>query len=365
VKKCPYCDFNSHTSAGELPQQDYVAALVQDLDSELKAIQGRALVSIFFGGGTPSLFSATSIEQLLCAIKQRIDCAPDIEITLEANPGTVDEQRFAGIRQAGVNRLSLGIQSFDDSYLQTLGRIHNSQDGLRAVHCARSAGFEAINLDLMYGLPGQAADHALADLQTALELGPTHVSWYELTLEPNTAFYKQPPVLPRETTMERIEHEGRQLLQQAGYHRYEVSAFACPGRASVHNCNYWQFGDYLGLGAGAHSKISLLAENRIYRKWNIRMPTAYIEAADAKTAGRRQLTPANLPLEFMMNALRLSDGVPRDWYSARTGTTISAIEPLLAKLQHQGLLTDCGDRICTTGAGSRFLDSVLQTFMPD
>jgi putative oxygen-independent coproporphyrinogen III oxidase len=365
VKKCPYCDFNSHTSAGELPEQDYVAALLLDIDQQLQAVQGRSLVSIFFGGGTPSLFSAAAIADLLSAIRQRIQWHPDIEITLEANPGTVDEQHFSGFRDAGINRLSLGVQSFDDSFLLRLGRIHNGEAAERALHAARAAGFDNINLDLMYGLPGQGADDACADLAKALELAPTHLSWYELTLEPNTEFYKQPPVLPREDAMEAIEQSGRKLLQQAGYQRYEVSAYARDGLRSQHNSNYWQFGDYLGLGAGAHSKISQLAQQRIYRQWQTRMPTDYINAAGQGIAGSRELTLQSLPIEFMMNALRLSDGVTRDLYAARTGTASTSIEPILVQLQQQGLLLDDSERICTSASGGQFLDSVLQAFMTD
>lgn len=365
VKKCPYCDFNSHAAAGRLPEQDYIDALLRDLDRELGAVQDRPLVSIFFGGGTPSLFSPGAIQQLLAAIHQRIEWQQDIEITLEANPGTVDEQHFNGFRQAGINRLSLGVQSFNNLSLQHLGRIHNGEDAERALHGARAAGFDAINLDLMYGLPGQCADDALADLRQALTLAPGHLSWYELTLEPNTAFYKQPPVLPQEGAMEAIEASGRELLQQAGYGRYEVSAYAQSHRASKHNCNYWQFGDYLGLGAGAHSKISQLGDNRIYRQWKTRMPTDYINSTDGGTAGNRELTARSLPIEFMMNALRLSEGVPRTLYTARTGTDIALIEPILEQLQCKGLLLDDGERICTTATGSRFLDSVLQAFMTD
>lgn len=365
VKKCPYCDFNSHTSSGELPEQDYIAAMLLDLEQQLQAVQGRSLVSIFFGGGTPSLFSAAAIARVLTAISERIEWHPDIEITLEANPGTVDEQHFSGFRDAGINRLSLGVQSFDDSFLQRLGRIHNGEAAQRALHSARAAGFDNINLDLMYGLPGQDAEDTSADLATAVALAPTHLSWYELTLEPNTAFYNQPPVLPREDAMEAIELSGRKLLQQAGYQRYEVSAYARDGQVSQHNCNYWKFGDYLGVGAGAHSKISQLAQNRIYRQWQTRMPTDYINAAGHGVAGSRDLAPQSLPIEFMMNALRLSDGVTRDLYAARTGTDIASIEPILVQLQQQGLLLADSERICTSASGGQFLDSVLQAFMTD
>lgn len=363
ARKCPYCDFNSHASEQQLPEREYVDAVLQDLEHALDAIQGRSLVSIFFGGGTPSLFSPAAIAALLNAVRQRVPWREDIEITLEANPGTVDEEHFAGFRQAGINRLSLGIQSFDDGFLQALGRIHSADEAIRAVEGARAAGFDDINLDLMYGLPGQDAGQATADLQQALALAPSHLSWYELTVEPNTAFYSQAPRLPDETEMERIEAAGHALLERSGFERYEISAYARPARQSAHNCNYWQFGDYLGLGAGAHSKISRLRDNTINRQWKTRVPTDYIKAGSDKVAGRRELTPQTLPLEFMMNALRLQRGVERELYGARTGTDIGDIEETLEQLRGQGLLATEPGRVCTTARGFQYLNTVLQAFM--
>jgi oxygen-independent coproporphyrinogen-3 oxidase len=360
VKKCPYCDFNSHTANGALPERDYVAALLQDLKQEIPGVQQRKLSSIFFGGGTPSLFSAAAIETLLDASKQLIGWEKNIEISLEANPGTADEQNFTGFRRAGVNRLSLGVQSFDDRFLKKLGRIHSAEEARRAVGAARNAGFDTVNLDLMYGLPGQTTDQSLADLQSAIQLQPEHISWYELTLEPNTEFYKRPPQLPQESAMDSIEASGRVTLQQAGYARYEISAYAKPGRQSRHNCNYWEFGDYIGIGAGAHGKIST---DTIERKWKTRVPSDYMAAGCDPLAGRRQLTAEQLPLEFMMNTLRLTDGVPASYYQQRTGGQLARIEPTLKQLRQRGLLQQDPERICTTTAGSQFLDSVLQAFI--
>lgn len=360
VKKCPYCDFNSHTANGALPERDYVAALLQDLKQEIPGVQQRKLSSIFFGGGTPSLFSAGAIATLLDASKQFIGWEENIEITLEANPGTADEQNFTGFHRAGVNRISLGVQSFDDQFLKKLGRIHSAQEAKRAVSAARNAGFDRINLDLMYGLPGQTTEQSLADLQSAIQLQPEHISWYELTLEPNTEFYKRPPLLPRESAMDSIESSGRAALQQAGYARYEISAYAQPGGQSRHNCNYWEFGDYIGIGAGAHGKIST---NRIERKWKTRIPSDYMAAGGDPTAGRRQLTAGQLPLEFMMNTLRLTAGIPASYYNQRTGAHLASIEATLKQLRQRGLLRQDPERICTTAAGSRFLDSVLQAFV--
>jgi oxygen-independent coproporphyrinogen-3 oxidase len=352
-----------------LPEQDYIAALLRDLDAELDAVQDRQLVSIFFGGGTPSLFSASGINQLLDAVRQRIAWQDAIEITLEANPGTVDEQRFHGFRQAGINRLSIGVQSFDDLFLQRLGRIHSAGEAQRAVAAARAAGFDAINLDLMYGLPGQDSRQSLADLRTAIALEPGHLSWYELTLEPNTEFYRRPPQLPQELAMDSIELSGRELLHNAGYQRYEISAYARPGREAKHNCNYWQFGDYLGIGAGAHSKLSHVDGNRIERKWKTRMPAEYmaggITEGRQQLAGRRALLPEQLPVEFLMNALRLTQGVSGNLYTQRTGVDVAQLAPTLRRLREQGLLESDTQSICTTAKGSQFLDSVLQAFMPD
>ena len=363
VRKCPYCDFNSHTAPGLLPEHEYVAALIQDLSHQLHGVQQRKLGSIFFGGGTPSLLSPGAIDTLLEKSKQLIGWEESIEITLEANPGAIEAQNFAGFRAAGINRLSIGVQSFVDQQLRALGRIHDAADAKRAICAARNAGFERINLDLMYGLPQQDASHALADLQTAIGLQPEHISGYELTLEPNTEFYKKPPQLPPELMLESIETGGRARLQEAGYERYEISAYARQGEQSQHNSNYWQFGDYIGIGAGAHSKISYTSTNRIERKWKTRLPTDYMARNHGHTAGKRELTAEQLPVEFMMNVLRLSDGVPTSYYYRRTGLKPATIEPVLEQLRQRGLLREDPDRISTTDTGNRFLDSILQAFM--
>jgi oxygen-independent coproporphyrinogen-3 oxidase len=363
IRKCPYCDFNSHEAPAALPESAYVAALLRDLEQEMEGVQQRRLCSIFFGGGTPSLLSPEAIHTLLENSRRLIGWEEDIELTLEANPGAVDAQKFIGFRAAGINRLSIGVQSFDDRRLQALGRVHSAADAMRAFSRARAAGFENINLDLMYGLPRQDATQAMTDLQTAIGLEPEHVSWYELTLEPNTEFYKRPPKLPSEPVLESIESGGRARLQQAGYSRYEISAFARLGEKSQHNSNYWQFGDYIGIGAGAHSKVSTPDANRIRRSWKTRMPLDYMARNHCQVAGKRDLNAAQLPLEFMMNVLRLSAGVPSSFYRRRTGLNLATIEPALEQLRQRGLLRQESDQIGTTERGERFLDSILQTFM--
>ena len=309
VRKCPYCDFNSHTSDDALPEKAYVEALIADLEQELPAVRGRPLQSIFFGGGTPSLFSAQSIGRILEAMAARVPMATDIEITLEANPGTFEQARFAEYRQAGVSRLSIGVQSFNSVHLERLGRIHDGDEALRALKMARNAGFDNINLDLMHGLPGQTVEEALADLQQALALEPEHLSWYQLTLEPNTVFYSRPPQLPEDDVLWDIQEEGQAVLRSGGFEQYEVSAYARNGRYSRHNLNYWQYGDFIGIGAGAHGKLSS-SEGGIQRYWKTRLPRDYLAAQGSFRAGERRLDTGEIPFDFMMNALRLTQGVP-------------------------------------------------------
>lgn len=366
VRKCPYCDFNSHQRDDKLPEAAYVAALCGDLDADAHFAQGRPLTSIFFGGGTPSLFSAGAIGRILQHAEARLGFADDIEITLEANPGTFEQARFADYRAAGVNRLSIGIQSFADAQLRALGRIHDGSAALQSVAVARRAGFDNLNLDLMHGLPEQTLEGALADLQQALALEPEHLSWYQLTLEPNTVFYNSPPVLPVEDTLVDIQEAGHQRLQDAGFHRYEVSAYARGPRAR-HNLNYWEFGDYLGIGAGAHGKITLPGDGgQVVREWKTRLPEHYLAATDKPprfanpyTAGRQPLTAEALPLEFMLNALRLADGCPPDTFTARTGLTLDALEPQWQQLQARGLVHPKHQRLGATELGQRFLNDVL------
>lgn len=363
VRKCPYCDFNSHEAGGALPEDEYIHALVEDLDQDLALVQGRSLQSIFIGGGTPSLFSGRSYDRLLTAIAQRIPFAADIEITLEANPGTTEYHRFSDYRAAGINRLSIGAQSFDDTQLRTLGRIHDSTEIRRAAGEAHRAGFDNFNIDLMYALPGQSPEAACEDLREALRLEPAHLSWYQLTIEPNTAFYKRPPEALPEEVMIDMQDQGQALLEAAGLRRYEVSAYAGTGRASVHNLNYWTFGDYLGIGAGAHGKITLPGENRIVRTRKRRQPEHYLAASLSRSAGRDPIPADQLVLEFMMNALRLTDGFTVQQFQAHTGLPFSTLEKQVESLTGRGLMRRDADRCRTTPRGLQLLDSVLETFL--
>jgi len=369
IKKCPYCDFNSHTNNGEaLPENDYVDALLEDLAAEASAerIQDRKLVSIFFGGGTPSLFSAAAIARILQGAEQLVGFAPAIEITLEANPGTVEQQKFKGFREAGINRLSIGIQSFNDAHLKRLGRIHNGSEALTAIDIARQAGFDNINLDLMHGLPEQTPEQAIADLQQAIDLQPEHLSWYQLTIEPNTAFHSQPPLLPVENTLENIQRRGHTLLDSAGFSAYEISAYARPQRQSQHNRNYWQFGDYLGIGAGAHGKTTDIHGQKIIRTRKTRQPSDYLSRLTQSNnylAEQSSLDEAELPLEFLMNALRLKHGVPTHLFAERTGLPLKLIEAHWQAPEAKKLVEPLATgRLSCTTLGQRFLDSVLAEF---
>lgn len=365
VRKCPYCDFNSHAKQDGLPEQDYILALSQDLRAELHRLQtARPLYSIFIGGGTPSLFSAQAIGQILTEVDQQWGIGTDTEVTLEANPGTFEQQRFEGFRDAGVNRLSLGIQSFNDTHLQSLGRIHNAENAFTAAHSARRI-FDRLNLDLMHGLPGQLTAEALADLQQAIDLSPDHLSWYQLTLEPNTEFHARPPTLPVDEALWDIQEQGQVLLDQAGFRQYEISAYARDERFSQHNLNYWQFGDYLGIGAGAHGKTSQLAGNgslTFERHHKLRQPKAYLAALD-KTAGREHIPTDELTFEFMLNALRLSDGVASKLFSARTGLPLNSITPQLTKARELGLLESDARVLRPTQQGRLFLNDLLGLFL--
>ena len=367
VRKCPYCDFNSHEAGGEIPEQDYIAALIADLEQDLPSVWGRTVESIFIGGGTPSLFSAAAIARLLSEVRARLPLKPGAEITLEANPGTADRERFRGFREAGVNRLSLGIQSFDPGLLEAIGRIHNEREAIAAIEAAQDAGFDNINLDLMSGLPGQTIEQALSDLRTAMAMQPAHISWYELTIEPNTWFYRHPPARPDDETLWRMQEEGRILLNQGRYSRYEVSAWARDGRHCRHNLNYWQFGDYLGIGAGAHGKITEAAGQTITRISKTRRPAAYLANAgnSERISTEMVLTPADAVLEFAMNALRLDQGFTADAFSGATGLPFSATEaPLMAALEHDLLVNDA-DLIHTTRKGQRYLNELLQFWLQD
>ncbi|MCK0536809.1 radical SAM family heme chaperone HemW [Alcanivorax quisquiliarum] len=360
VRKCPYCDFNSHEREGALPEQEYLAALKQDIADEQAAAGNRPINSIFFGGGTPSLLSPGFYEALLSYLAGALSFADDIEITLEANPGTVEQQRFEGFHAAGINRLSLGVQSFNERHLRALGRIHSGTEAARAVQQAQAAGFENINLDLMHALPDQTPEESEADLRQAVALAPTHISWYELTIEPNTAFFRAPPQQPDGDTLADAETTGFALLADAGYQRYEVSAFAQAGRLARHNLNYWQFGDYLGIGAGAHGKITNPAQGEILRYRKTRLPAHYLAEGGQRRRDAHTIPADQLPFEFLLNALRLLDGVPQALFPARTGLPLSHLQPALAQLRQRGLLHP--DRLACTPTGLRFLNNVLAAF---
>ncbi|MBZ0331446.1 radical SAM family heme chaperone HemW [Halomonas sp. ANAO-440] len=367
VRKCPYCDFNSHGvgHGADLPEANYLAALLQDLEAELPLVGGRELTSIFIGGGTPSLMSAGFYERLFDVLATQLSLASDVEVTLEANPGTLERGRFQGYRAAGINRLSLGVQSFQDGQLHALGRIHSGGDAIAAVDEARYAGFDNINLDLMHGLPGQTPALALDDLDLALSLSPEHLSWYQLTLEPNTEFHSRPPVLPEEEMLWEIQDLGHERLEAAGLVRYEISAYARPGMQSRHNLNYWRFGDYLGIGAGAHGKLSATdpqGELHIERRWKARQPEAYLRRSEDPrgfVAGRTEVEEEELPLEFAMNALRLVEGVSMADWEAHTGRPAATLEARLLPARKKGLLVEDGRRLQASPQGLLFLNELL------
>jgi putative oxygen-independent coproporphyrinogen III oxidase len=360
-RKCPYCDFNSH-EATEVPEEIYVSSLLQDLRNDLLLTQQRPIETLFIGGGTPSLFSVVAIERLMQGIAELVEVSPHLEATMEANPGSADADKFCGFKEAGINRLSLGIQSFADEQLQALGRIHNGNQARLAIEHARKAGFDSFNIDLMHGLPGQTIRAAEADLRFALEQQPPHLSWYQLTIEPNTIFHNRPPQLPGEDELADIQHHGESLLAQAGYVQYEVSAYSKPGFNSRHNHNYWSFGDYLGIGAGAHGKITQ-PDGRIQRYAKKRQPGDYI-ASDLRgyIASRRELDKGEIVGEFMLNALRLNDGFTLQQFAARTGLAAHELEPALESLCRRELLVLNSDCVQATETGRRFLDSVIAEF---
>ncbi|GIX35965.1 MAG: YggW family oxidoreductase [Lysobacteraceae bacterium] len=368
VRKCPYCDFNSHAKRGELPEAEYVAALLRDLEQDLPLVWGRTVSSIFFGGGTPSLLGAAAIGAILEGVAARLRLSPGLEVTLEANPGTAEHDRFEGYRAAGVNRISFGIQSFDDGCLARLGRIHDAAQAVRAVQQAQDAGFDNLNLDLMYALPGQDLAMAEADVERAIALAPAHISHYQLTLEPNTLFHARPPKgLPDDDLAFTMQESCQARLAAAGYEQYEVSAYARAGKVCQHNLNYWRFGDYLGIGAGAHGKLSLPAEGRILRRWKCRHPQDYLRRAGSPQAigGEETLPAERLAFEFMLNALRLGEGFGLELFEARTGQPAQAILPTLERLRGRGLMACEGGRWRPTPFGARFLNDVIAAFLPD
>lgn len=375
VKKCPYCDFNSHTTQS-IPEQAYLEQLKKDFLADLVFAKGRPLSSIFFGGGTPSLMSPRFYQQLIAFIQEHIAFDPDIEITLEANPGTTEASKFSGYREAGINRLSIGVQSFQAEQLKNLGRIHSGDEAIKAVRQAKQAGFNNFNLDLMHGLPGQDLGLAMDDLKQALDLEPPHLSWYQLTLEQNTEFYRHPPVLPEDDALWAIQQAGGELLSHAKRIQYEVSAFSQENRQAKHNINYWRFGDYLGIGAGAHGKVSIinsLSDSEcsqqglvIARYRKTRMPKDYLSAGynlqpqPSFRIGENEVTAEDLPFEFLMNALRLREGVEESLFESRTGLSLAVLEPVLSTLRQQGLIKTQG--LCPTDKGHLFLNNVLERF---
>jgi len=366
VRKCPYCDFNSHAqNSEEIPQVAYLAALFADLEQELPQIAEREIVSIFIGGGTPSLLAPEIIEQLLFGLRSRLRLRNNLEITLEANPGTAESEKFQRFREAGVNRLSLGIQSFDSATLQKLGRIHDAKQARQAIILAQQARFTHINVDLMFGLPGQTVISAINELEIACSFNPSHLSWYQLTIEPHTEFYRSPPVLPREDDIWQIQQSGLEFLSAQGFENYEISAFARDGRYCQHNLNYWQFGDYIGIGAGAHGKLTNIQTGRIIRRSKQTHPKAYLKLAHTAdgVATTHELQPDDILGEFMLNALRLKQGVPMNMLTERTGLTWAQVEPLVQQARNRGWLIQENQRIAATTQGWYFLNDVLELFL--
>lgn len=366
VRKCPYCDFNSHTAQDTIPEKDYVAALLADLEQELPDIWGRTVQSLFIGGGTPSLFSPESIDELLNGIRARATVKPNAEITLEANPGTVEQQKFHEFKAAGINRLSIGIQSFNNDSLQRIGRIHGRRESIQAAEAAHATGFENFNLDLMFGLPDQSQPEAMEDLQTAIDLEPSHISWYQLTIEPNTYFHYRPPILPDDDALWDTQQTGQLRLREQGYTQYEVSAYARDGWQCAHNLNYWRFGDYLGIGAGAHGKITSAAGQSITRRRKWKSPGDYLAARHNSkfVSGTQCLSAPDTQFEFLLNALRLTSGfTPQDFETA-TGLPFAEVQHSLIQQAERGLLV-MEERIKTTAEGRQFLNELLECFLPD
>lgn len=364
VRKCPYCDFNSHAVPdGKLSlelEQEYLQALVEDFKTQLHFAQGRKLHSIFIGGGTPSLISASGYQWLFQQLNGLLPFEEQCEITLEANPGTVEHDTFAGYLAAGINRLSIGVQTFNEQHLKQLGRIHSAENAINAIHQAQEAGFKRINIDLMHGLPQQTLEQALTDLRLAVENGATHISWYQLTIEPNTVFFRTQPVLPVESVLEHIQEQGEAYLKAHGFIQYEISAWR-KEQPSAHNMNYWQFGDYLAIGAGAHAKVSL--RDGVYRFQKTRLPKDYLAKIPAEHLQFKKIEREDMPFEFMMNALRLNEGVPAQFYKERTGYELDKIQAKLDSLRQRHLFSENTEQLACTAHGHLFLNSVLEEFL--
>lgn len=364
VRKCPYCDFNSHQADKNIPEEKYIQALLRDLEQELPHIWGRPLESIFIGGGTPSIFTAKAIEQLMRGLRERLPLRPNMEITMEANPGTFEQERFAAYKDAGINRLSIGVQSFDNQHLKKLGRIHDANEAIRATEIAKKAGFNNYNLDLMFGLPQQSIEQALDDLQQAIEKQPSHLSWYQLTIEENTLFYHSRPVLPEDDLLWNMQQQGQALLAESGYFQYEVSAYAKKNKQCSHNINYWQFGDYLGIGAGAHGKLSM-PDGTITRHSKFKHPNKYMEEAlGGKARSQEQiLSKQDLIFEFMLNAIRYKQGFNQEIFEQRTHLDFSVVKVRLDKIVEEGLLIKNKEQYFTTPKGWAFVNNIVEQFL--
>jgi oxygen-independent coproporphyrinogen-3 oxidase len=363
IKKCPYCDFNSHEITESVREKEYLAALIEDFEADAVHLQGREIQTVFIGGGTPSLLPARFYDDLFAAMRKIATFADNVECTLEANPGTNEAHRFSDYRSAGINRLSIGVQSFDNSSLSKLGRVHDADQARTAIDTCSGAGFDSFNLDLMYGLPSQDSDAAIKDLEIALSFSPSHLSWYQLTIEANTAFYSRPPVLPLEDSIMTMQKNGLALLESKGLKRYEVSAYSTAGNESRHNLNYWRFGDYIGIGAGAHGKITYPKQNRIVRTTKFKQPDTYLKQEQSRCAQKKQIDDCDYSIEFMMNALRLSKGFDEDLFERRTGNSFSEIAKKIRYLSSQGWLSHQAKQIIPTAKGQLFLDSLLQEFL--
>ena len=363
IKKCPYCDFNSYATEAKIPEKHYIETLLRDLKQDLSLVQGRSIKSIFFGGGTPSLFSPTGIGEILEKAVAYLNFEPNLEITLEANPGTVEHYAFSDYRSAGITRISLGAQSFQNEKLAKLGRIHTMAETKRALRSILAANFKSFNIDIMYGLPNQTVTDALFDLKTALSFSPPHLSWYNLTIEPNTIFHHKKPPLPLDNTIAEMEQAGLEYLEKNNLAQYEISGFAKPQHQCQHNLNYWTFGDYLGIGAGAHAKITDLKTKTITRYWKTRYPKSYLDAEHVLLAGSQMIPTAEIPLEFMLNALRLTAGTSVQTFETRSGLPLSHIEAKLEEAKIKGLLIITkNQKIKTTALGQRFLNNLLALF---
>ncbi|MCG7530927.1 radical SAM family heme chaperone HemW [Psychrobium sp. MM17-31] len=363
VQKCPYCDFNSHALKTDIPHQAYVDALLEDLDQELASVQDRQLQSIFIGGGTPSLLEPAQMKRLLDGVKEKIDCSDELEVTMEANPGTVEAGRFKLFQAAGVNRISIGVQSFQEDKLTILGRIHDGNEAVNAAVQANSLALRSYNIDLMHSLPKQGVGDALSDLKQAIELAPPHLSWYQLTIEPNTQFHSKPPTIPDDEVLADIFDAGRQALIDAGYVQYEISAFAKPGYQCQHNLNYWRFGDYIGIGCGAHGKITDVKQNKIWRTSKVKHPKGYLDPAKDYTFDRWSIDEEDIALEYFMNRLRLVEPCPRNEFSHYTGLSEQAIANPMNKAIDKGLIEQSESHWQVTPLGQRFLNELLNIFM--